>query len=159
MRAFRSENHVVSLHTGKTPSTRHLGCKPELPPRPKTSITNSTTSASPSTAQSKRILKTPPPIPKTKKPLSLADPASGHSSSDWTRDHSGSPNPVRGSATSNEDVPPSWSWAGWELTEESHISKRRFNFSGKGICKGPRVFYRTPFDVHSDGTGIRMHLT
>ena len=159
LRAFRSENHVVSLHTGKTPSTRHLGCKPELPPRPKTSITNSTTSASPSTAQSKRILKTPPPIPKTKKPLSLADPASGHSSSDWTRDHSGSPNPVRGSATSNEDVPPSWSWAGWELTEESHISKRRFNFSGKGICKGPRVFYRTPFDVHFDNTGIIMHLT
>lgn len=157
-RVYRAEKHAVSPHTGKTPSTSHLGWKPELPPRLNASMTNFTPPPGPSTAQSKSNRKTGPPVP-TKKPLSLADAASGRSSSNWTHDHSESPDPVCKPATSNKGAPPSWSWAGWELTEESHISKERFKFSGKEICEGPRVFYRTPFDVHSDGTGIRMHLT
>lgn len=56
-----------------------------------------------------------------------------------------------------DDAPPSWSWAGWELPSNSPHSRQLL--APNKESDGPRLFYRTPFEVHFDTDGLKMNLT
>lgn len=62
------------------------------------------------------------------------------------------------SLTKSKEPPPSWSWAGWEQGWEPHSRAQALTRPEDEESQGPKVFYRTPYEVFFDEEGIKMHL-